>query len=201
MLAIRFHRSAIHPPSKVPAAPAKRKVVSTAPLAASEVPRLCTKKSPRKEVIDKNIVERTMITAMRPENAHQLSVPVGRLRGFFAPVLPSSTGPRWRMRTAIITAAGSASRGVPFTPKWRNTGAATRHPSARPPSPPSANVLTAWLELPAACRAAQDPAGWNAATPSPESAMTTHESAYDHLNPATAIPQPPAAFPAMIIHR
>src|SRR5699024_4101416 len=80
-------------------------------------------------------------------------------------------------------------------------GVATSEQSAKQAFPPRAKMLIALLELPAACRAAREPSGWNAAIPSPERAMSTHVRAYDDATPDPAIPPPAAAIPGMIIHR
>src|SRR5699024_11508637 len=97
--------------------------------------------------------------------------------------------------------ADSGRRASHVAQKWRDAGVATSEPIAKPAFPPRAKMLIALLELPAACRAAREPSGWNAAIPSPESAISTHVRAYDDVNPAAAIPPAAAAIPAMIIHR
>src|SRR5690606_10857808 len=138
-----------------------RPPVGAQPACASPNPNRSISDRPSSDVVPNIITERSTTTPVSRANADQSSA------GPAPPPRPPAARPRRPVAdrpsaasTPAITRAGTASSGVPASPKESTTGVTATGPSARPMLPPTANQLIPCADGPATARTALAATGW-----------------------------------------
>ena len=90
-------------------------------------------------------------------------------------------------------------RAVAPSPRVTSAGVASTGARKNPALPPAAKMLIAEALPPASARADVPAAGWNMATPRPDSRMSTHTAKYGCTRPDSPRPSPAVATPAAAI--
>ncbi|MCK9878695.1 hypothetical protein MXD59_23515 [Frankia sp. Ag45/Mut15] len=84
---------------------------------------------------------------------------------------------------------------VAARPRLASAGVARTGARKNPTLPPAAKMLIAVVLSPASIRAARPAAGWNIATPIPESSTSDQVRAYPGTSPASPMPRPAIIMP------
>ncbi len=145
-------RSAILPPSRVPATPPARKQVSATPARLREVCKQRIQYSSMKVFSPKNAADRSTSSTVRTANEPHRSP---------RPAAPGEADGRGAEQAGGGHAQRDQGRGGQRAPE-------------EPTLPPAAKMLMAAALFPASWRAALPAAGWNMATPSPEARIAHH---------------------------
>jgi hypothetical protein len=156
-----------------------------------------------KVITPKKVTDRTTSIAVSTRKGRQRSVPPRP-----AP-LPRTAAGRCRSRANATRTAGGMKYAVAPTPWAASAGVARTGARKKPTLPPAAKTLMAAVLSPAPAagaparespasatsRAALPAAGWNIATPRPDSRISAHTAGYGPASPDSPRPSPATATP------